>query len=292
VSREPNFFVIGAPKCGTTSLASWLAAHPAVFMARLKEPCFFNFDVGQRHISTELQYRLLFEDVETHHIAVGEASTAYLRSRRAVPEIVARFPNAKFIVMLRNPVEMVLSLYQQELKTLNETLPFDAAWVAQGDRARGKGIPLLCSDRSLLNYKERASTGTQLQFVSQMVKRHNLLILFFDDVLATPNLVYRDVLSFLGLPADGRTDFSAQNASAEPKSRTAEFALRLIFQLKQKIGVRGGTGLLRPLADWNRRAVAKLSITDIRRRELIECFHAEIELLSALSGRDLRHWLE
>ena len=86
----PNFLIIGAAKAGTTSLYDWLRQHPAVFMPRLKEPGFFAYDPGRPDlgitITTLEQYAALFEGV-TIETAVGEASTLYLSSPRAVDGI-------------------------------------------------------------------------------------------------------------------------------------------------------------------------------------------------------------
>lgn len=106
------------------------------------------------------------------------------------------------------------------------------------------------------------------------------------------NVVYRDTLSFLRLDYDGRTEFSAQNPRAEARMKSAEIALRVLFQLKRALGITGGTGLLRPITNWNRRPVEKPAISQATRRELIECFRQETEILTLLTGRDLRRWFE
>lgn len=98
--KEPNFFIIGAPKCGTTSLAHWLAQHPEVFMSPVKEPHYFSTDFPLTSWRDPDDYHSLFEGADTHHKAVGEASVWYLRSREAVPQIEAHYPGARYIVML------------------------------------------------------------------------------------------------------------------------------------------------------------------------------------------------
>ena len=112
--KKPNFFIIGAPKCGTTSLANWLAEHPRVFFSDTKEPHFFCTD-GYTGVKTLKQYEKLFEDAKPHHLAVGEGSTHYLFSKVAVPNILVYNPDARFIVCLRNPVDMAPSLHSERL---------------------------------------------------------------------------------------------------------------------------------------------------------------------------------
>src|SRR5438445_6171777 len=103
--RKPNLFIIGAPKCGTTSLADWLRQHPAVFVpAGQNEPNFFNTDHVERFRLTLAEYERLFEAAGNHSKYVCEKSVWYLSSSEAVPNILEYAPAAKFIVCIRNPV--------------------------------------------------------------------------------------------------------------------------------------------------------------------------------------------
>ena len=112
--RKPNFFIVGGPKCGTTSLWSWLRTHPDIFMSHLKEPNFFNSD-DNLGISGLTEYEALFRDARVSHTAVGEASVWYLSSPVAVQNILRFEPEARFIVLLRNPIEMAVAMHSQML---------------------------------------------------------------------------------------------------------------------------------------------------------------------------------
>ena len=97
--HKPNFFIIGAPKCGTTSLWTWLVSHPNIFLPLEKEPHYFNTDDARRGVLTSLeQFEALFRDVRDEHIAICEASVWYLSSRTAVRNILQYQPNARLIV--------------------------------------------------------------------------------------------------------------------------------------------------------------------------------------------------
>jgi hypothetical protein len=85
--RKPTFFIIGAPKCGTTSLAAWLGTHPDAFMSPTKEPDFFNTD-DRQGVTSLSEYEELFREARNNHIAVGEASVWYLSSSHAVHNIL------------------------------------------------------------------------------------------------------------------------------------------------------------------------------------------------------------
>jgi hypothetical protein len=110
--KKPNFFLVGAPKSGTTAMVQYLATHPDIFMAK-KEMHFFGGDLRfrapfYRHNLNE--YLAEFQGCNGH-CRVGEASVWYLLSSQAASEIYAFKPAANIIVMLREPVEMLYSLY-------------------------------------------------------------------------------------------------------------------------------------------------------------------------------------
>jgi hypothetical protein len=88
--KRPNFFIVGAPKCGTTSLSEYLRSHPNVFMSSPKEPHFFATDLYPRNpegIDSVAAYLQLFTDARDQHQVVGEASASYMFSDAAIPAI-------------------------------------------------------------------------------------------------------------------------------------------------------------------------------------------------------------
>jgi len=132
--RRPNFFIVGAPKCGTSALFAYLNQHPQVFMAHLKELHFFGTDVRYPARPTLDQYLLHFAKAR-EELRVGEASTSYLFSQSAAQEIRAFNPAARIVIMLRNPVDMMYSLHSEMLYWLNEDIEdFEAALEAEEKR--------------------------------------------------------------------------------------------------------------------------------------------------------------
>jgi hypothetical protein len=110
---RPTFFIVGAPKSGTTALAVYLQDHPMVCFSEDKEPQYFALDLpGQRLVTDEAQYLAFFHPSETNKIA-GEASVFYLYSKVAIQNIAKFDQNAKLIVMLRNPIDIVHSFHAQ-----------------------------------------------------------------------------------------------------------------------------------------------------------------------------------
>lgn len=110
---KPNFFLVGASKAGTTSLAHALGAHPEVFMSSPKEPNFFNlFDDAETVCPKRLKEYLRIYETASREEIVGEASVSYLASSKAAQHIKSFNPDAKILISLRNPIHRARSLYE------------------------------------------------------------------------------------------------------------------------------------------------------------------------------------
>jgi hypothetical protein len=124
MEKFPNFFIVGAPKAGTTSLYYYLKRHPEVFMSPVKEPNYFSYDETvkqnlyhkEKGVGTMDEYRKLFSDVNGHHKAIGEASVSYLFYPSVPEKIKGMSPEARIIISLRNPVDRAYSHYFMEHK--------------------------------------------------------------------------------------------------------------------------------------------------------------------------------
>lgn len=103
----PDFIIIGAAKCGTTSLYHYLRQHPAVFMCTPKEPEYFS---GTDKIDTLSEYEALFEEADAGQ-TVGEASVCYLHSPQACKRIKETVPDVRLIAILRDPADRAYSHY-------------------------------------------------------------------------------------------------------------------------------------------------------------------------------------
>ena len=106
--HKPNFFILGAGKSGTTSMHSYLRKHPEIFMPKYKEPTFFS--KGFQKIKNPINYFELYDLVNTESV-IGEASHAYLSNPSTARVLKALFPEAKFLVILRNSADRGYSLY-------------------------------------------------------------------------------------------------------------------------------------------------------------------------------------
>ena len=141
MSRNPDFFIVGAPKAGTSSLYNYLLQHPSVFLSEPKEPHFFHNRrspgspvLGEKDLE---EYLRLFEGVPDD-VRAGEASTSYLYSANAAWEIKNVFPDAKIMMILRNPVDRAYSQYWNHVRDGNEQLSFEKALRDEPERIKNR----------------------------------------------------------------------------------------------------------------------------------------------------------
>lgn len=301
--RKPDFFIIGAPKAGTTSLYHYLAAHPHIFMSPLKEPFFFCTDMpGLRSritfVTDTAKYLNLFRGATDKHLACGEASSLYLLSKVAVPTILTFQPLARFIVMLRNPVELVHAHHSQLVRAMIEPVTqFQEAWKLQTQRAHGRFVPNTCPEPALLQYRQFGLLGEQVERLLSMVPPARVKILLLEELAANPRKVYEDLLTFLNVPYHHRTVFPKENAHRIHRSRflarlikTPPFPLNLLRdQYRRRIGI--GTWPARVLAQLNGKAAKRESLSESFRHELEAEYHDDVRRLERVIQRDLSHWI-
>ncbi len=307
----PNFFVIGAQKAGTTSLYHLLQQHPQVFMSATKEPGYFYWvdhadrvrwldgTVTRPGIGSRDEYLQLFRGVK-HEKAIGEASTIYLDN----PDVVAHrikeaVPSAKLLVVLRNPVDRAYSAYNLMRRDGREPLEdFDEALRQEPARISGNFSQNFFYLRR--GFYCRPLTAWLRAFPPDRIRVH-----LFDDLVADPIGVCRDVYRYLGVDDDFRPDLDQQDAvrrneSGIPGSRTVARLRRVL------IGSTGASGMLRPVVPLairqRMRAGAKRLIgtrglhrprelsADSRAR-LKAIYREDIQSLQGLLGRDLSPWL-
>jgi hypothetical protein len=289
--RKPNFFIVGAPKAGTTSLAAWLSEHPEIFLSEVKEPHFFNTD-DRRGISSIEAYEELFRKASERRRSIGEASVWYLSSADAVQNILSYQPEARFVVMLRNPIEMAPALHGEMVLSGHENvLDFRTAWDLQNERRVGRNLPPMSWAKRRLLYGEACLLGAQLERLLSQVKLSNVICIFLDDLAANPRKEYQRVLHFLGVQEDGRQYFPIYNAS---KTIRWPHLTRLIFvllELKNKIGLNFHLGIWRRFSAHNAMEKERATISPETATMLAEYFRSDIELLGRLLGKNLHHWV-
>jgi len=197
----PDFLVLGAQKAGTTALYEYLRRHPQISGPSWKEVSFFD-----RHWARgESWYRGNFPNVaRTRGKHVGEASPSYVFHPLAPQRVEEVVPEARLIVLVRNPVDRALSQYNHEVALGREPLPFEEALDAEEERLRGEQERMAADPRYFSRewwshtYKARGRYAEQLERWLAVFPREQLLVLPSDDLGSDPARAHAQVLEFLG----------------------------------------------------------------------------------------------
>lgn len=291
--KKPNLFIIGAPKCGTTSMIHYVGQHPEVFVSPVKEPHFFNTDSGHRFYFSEDNYLELFGSATAEHKYRCEGSVWYLYSKEAIDNILKFNSKAKFIIMLRSPVEMFFSLHQELLFGGSEDIKSAVeAWNLQEQRKSGNNIPFGCKDPSFLQYGQSCKLGQQVQSLQDKVSRENITYVLLDDLKTNPNKAYRHILKFLNINEKVLESYEIVNIKKVRKSYALSKFFIWFTKLKSRLGIKGGFGIATAINKHN--VSYNISISEKEKNllisELKKYFDDDICLLEGLINRDLTYW--
>lgn len=253
-----------------------MEGHPEICLSKVKEPHFYSSDLSNAIVTSKSDYDALFGAFGQQHRAVGEASTWYLASRQAVPNILIDHPDAHFIVMTRDPVQMARSLHHHNLRVLHENeTDFATAWRLQGKRRAGQQIPKDCSEPMFLQYGESCSLGAHIDRLFGLVSPERVLHIPLEGLKTDPGRQYRRVLTFLGCRDDGRDSFPAENQARGMRSKLFQRFLRTGAQIRIQLGIHRGLGLGR----LNERQSPKSDLDPAFEKELADYFAPDTSLL-------------
>jgi hypothetical protein len=293
----PNLFILGAPRCGTTGLFTYLGQHPDIYMPR-KELHYFGTDLqfcnkGRLPLARYLEY---YEQAGSERYR-AESAIWYLYSKNAAAEIAEASPEAKCIVLLRDPADMLYSLHSEFVYQGDENIRnFSAALDAQADRRRGERIPKLCDVPWALQYFKVARFGEQLARYHKVFGPERVHVILYDDLAKDTNAAYHGVLRFLGIDENVEADLPVVNANKEVRSpRLRHFMRRPPASLRRfsQFVVRNQRlrrALGRRLVALNTSGVPRPPLDPQLRRRLQTEFSADIDLLAEEVGRDLSTW--
>ncbi|WP_158971895.1 sulfotransferase family protein [Chachezhania sediminis] len=301
-TRKPNVFLLGAPKCGTTNLVRALEQHSKVFLPYPKETGFWATDLvrdkGVSNIQTLEDYLALFAVAPAGKTHLIDGSVVHLYSEAAVPNILEFNPDARFIIMLRNPVEQVQSWHQEQVFNLNEDeRDFWAAWSLQEQREKGERLPATVGEPGRIIYGKYCSLGDQLERAMAHIPEGRLLVGFIDDIRADAPGFYRSVSDFLGLEDEDLSDIGVVKASHQHRFQ----GLARFYQSPPPAiapAVRGLKKWLRTGNGGTLKAVKGMLTKDLKRArlspeqlaELHRVFDPQTDKIERLTGRDLSHW--
>ena len=311
--RLPNFFIVGAPKAGTTSLYRYLDQHPQVYMSAIKEPHFFAAEIREANCDPKLRRRMASEnrglreflagpmrekrfsgivaDWEdyvrlfanaVHESALGEASVCYLWSPTAPAGIAERIPHAKILVMLRHPADRAFSQYLHGL---------------------GNGA-IRWSFREHIQRNLRHRSGQfsvhypflEFGLYSEQLRRYlerfgrNVWVGFYEDFKDCAMEVFQSICRFLVVAPEFSPDMSHHHLEAQvPRMAVIGWLKRSGFW---QAAARVTPASLRPLI--RRKLVRRPGTTRMEpadRHYLLDFYREDIRKLASLLGRDLDAWL-
>lgn len=297
----PNLFIVGAPKCGTTSLYEYLRRQPQIFfphnqdtLGRAKEPSHFcpELEITARYsIKDRDEYLALYRGSEDA-VWRGDASTNYLISEVAPASIKQLSPDARILVMLRPPVDMMHSYHSELVRHGHEDiLDFYEAVAASADRRNGLRIPPRTGVPKCLDYFAISRFAPQVERYLRVFGRDAVKIVLLEDMAAAPEETLRGILEFLGLAEPVLDEFRVYNET--PRHGRLE---RFVTRVYAHASVKRLTQTLLPY-EARRRVLALLRRTerraarvDPRDEALRQSCREDVDRLSALIGRDLSHW--
>ncbi len=299
--RKPNFFIVGASRCGTTAMKEYLEQHPDIFMPPSDvEPHFFGTDIlHPRFIRDGQQYLSLFARAKSEK-RVGEKSAHYLYSRRSAVEIRDFLPSAHIIIMLRNPVDQIQSLHSNRYYLGLENLAdIKEALDAEEDRKRGRSIPDNWEplESWLFMYRDFARYTHQVQRYLDAFGREAVHVVIFDDFIHSTPHTYRETLKFLNVDPDFQPYFRKVNTNREVRSRALHAYLGnpppfVQSLVKTVIPPQARYRLTKGIVRLNSKPAPRSPMKPALKRKLQEEFLPEVEQLSRLIGRDLTHWCQ
>jgi hypothetical protein len=292
--NKPAFFIVGAPRCGTTALSQYLRQHPGIYLSYVKEPHYFGSDLDlRRGFRTEKEYLELFEAAQNQ--LCGEASTWYLYSKLAAQEIYTFNPDAKIIIMLRNPADMIYSWYGHVLLRGEETIEnFEEALQAEEDRRQGKRIPKNTPNHKLL-YTDIPRYTEQIQRYYDVFDSSNINIILYDDFQADQRSVVKNVFTFLGVDSSFKPDVKIVNAHGRVKSKVIRNLINnqpeVVRKIVKTLVPRKFRHQLRhSIRLRNIEVCERVPLAPELREHLNSEFADEIARLSSLLNYDLSHW--
>jgi hypothetical protein len=221
----PDFVILGAQRAGTTSLYNYLSRHPSVLPAARKEVHYFdvNYSRGEEWYRAMFpRQRAMLARAGRPRLLTGEASPYYLFHPLA-PERAARLvPQARLIVLLRDPVERAWSHYRHEVTAGRESLSFTAALDAEEQRLSGAAAAIrddiggeLAANHRYFSYVARGRYAEQIRTWLTHFPRESFVFLDSAVLFANPRETWQLTASFLGIDPEPAPSFTVHNAGGD-----------------------------------------------------------------------------
>ena len=310
--KEPNFFVVGVVKGGTTSLYNYLDMHPSIFLTPIKESNHFS-DADMNHEGFEDQYKidsglnidkylkgtrelvhiahvrdrnqyLALYDQADDEIALGEVCNSYFFCKSSAVAIHDSYPESRIIVMLRNPIERVFSQYLMNLREA-KVLKRDFKSEIEADYNRtekGWGVSH--------NYLELGLYAQQLEIYLNLFPKEQIKLCFFEEFMKNKQEQIDDIFRFLNVGPYPIDNFAQHNSAKMPRSKALNYFLnrsgfiKLAKSLISRERRQKFKGLL-----YSDKNLPELSVKD--KAFLCDFYREDIARLEKMIDKDLSHWL-
>jgi hypothetical protein len=235
---QPAFLIVGAQRCGTTSMFKTLRQHPAVLAPPLQKGIHYfdkNYDRGPGWYRSHFPLRASAARVEGRVGVVpmtGESSPYYMFHPLAADRIAADLPGVRLVVLVRDPVERAISAYTHEKARGFETETFERALELEPERIAGEAERMRSDPTYDSFHLQHNAYVTRGQYVDQLERlagrfgRDRVHVVDSQEFFEQPATAYAGVLEFLGLPEFHDAVFEQHNARPRA-AMDAELAARL-----------------------------------------------------------------
>jgi hypothetical protein len=287
----PEFYIIGAPKCGTGTVRDWLSQHPRAFFPSNPLPFFHATDLAE-HYPHRTFYQRSYEAARKDQIR-GETCPWYLFSEDAVDSILSDRPDAKFVVCLRDPADMAWTLHAaQAAEGREDQLDFGAAWDMSQLRAKGSG-PRHCIEPRTLDYASVCAMGSQLVRLMSKVPADRLHVVFYQDIEVAPDEVFFQLLHFLDLPDMDLEHYPIEEFVIARHVKSLHVFMRRALDTRNAVLPQRlvNLGFQKLMGRINGKAGNLPAMPDHFRQMVSDTLSEDIGLISGITGRDLQDWL-
>ena len=300
----PDFFLVGAPKAGTSALHAALAQHPQLYLSPVKEPKYFLCDgapptanqrgPGDAHSAQEWiwrrdRYEALFDAAPPGSVR-GESTPFYLYDRDAHARIAQRVPDARIVAIVRDPVDRAYSNWMHLWSDgLEPEADFARAWALEDERIAAGYAPFW-------HYRRLGRYGEQIASLRTHFDADQIHVLRYRDLVDRPDGALADIGAFLGVEPIPLAPPAPENV----KPFVADTARTRLLARAVRTGAAAGAyappevwrQLSRPLLGALHAGGATRPKLDPEvRRELVQEFVEDVALLESLTGESYQDWL-
>ena len=286
-----DFFIVGAPKAGTTSLYHYLNEHPQVEMSLQKEPDYFSDKAIQsqglyyskNRIDTEEKYNTLF-NTQKKDVIFGEGSVSYLFYPTVSQDIKAYNPIAKIIIMLRNPIDRAFSHYLMDYRL---GLVSDSFEDIINKKSKHKNAHLFYQQ-----YIKVGEYATQLKRYFDIFDKENILLVDYEDFKSDVTGTVNSVYSFLNVSTESAVDVNKKhNTFTMPKNKLIRFMYSFVV-IRNILSFIFPKNMVKAVRLILFRKDKKPKLLEETSNQLKHYFSNDVRLLESIIGKDYSKWIK